>query len=148
MRSVVPAAGVSGAVHFQRFRIGVKNTSGTTIDHVGVDVVAMRPDQLREIIHLPLPLLAMHNLSAPIDPEQMRLFDIVSRGYYTQPPPSTQGGASIEVCNAAVPGLQIPLQSFEMTLQVHGENVPPRSQKVAVRASGLGEPLSFSLVHD
>lgn len=135
---------------WQRFRVGVRNDSGATLDHVGVDVVEIQPKHLERIIQLPLPLLPMHDLPDPLDPGQSRMFDVVHRGYYPEVPhPSFQGnGDAIELCHAVehLGPLRVPLQNLELTLQAHGADVPPRLQRVAVVAAGRHGPLSLSLM--
>lgn len=141
---------IEPVIRWQRFRIGVSNESSVTIDHPGVDLVAIHPKHLEELIQLPLPLLPMHGLQAPLDPGPPRIFDVVHRGYYPQVPhPSFQGnGDAIEICHAVehLGSLRVPLQDLELTLEAHGANVPSRRQKVAVAVSGRHDPLSFSLL--
>lgn len=92
------------------FRICVSNAGGSTIDNVGVDVVAMEPCGFQ---FLPVPLQATHNVTSPLDPGGMRFFDVVQR--------FPNGTAELLHSVSGAPRKLQP-RAYKLTLQAHGRD--------------------------
>lgn len=107
---------VEAGIWNHHYRIIVENVSNITTEHVGVLLIRSEPS----MNHLPIPLHCSHlvrpnSAGVDLDPGVQRKFDVFRFG-------SRQPG-SLDVAGAAVEDV-IPLQKYNLTLRIHGRNIP------------------------